>query len=193
MREFPLAYLNFQYILKIVKNEPTHPDALANARDEFVAQWGGMGSSWGINRTMAQIHALLLTSTKPLSTDEIMAELHISRGNANTNLRDLVGWGLIRSVIRKGERKEYFEAEKDVWRIFCTIARERKRREVTPAMEVLRKCADDTKSLPSAEAREFHQRMTELLQFMQMGEKILERISASEQNKILKFASRFIT
>jgi DNA-binding transcriptional regulator GbsR (MarR family) len=121
-----------------------------------------------------------------------MAGLHISRGNANTNLRDLVGWGLVRSVIRKGERKEFFEAEKDVWRIFCTIARERKRREVSPAMEVLRKCADETKNLPGGEAREFHQRMTELLQFMQMGEKILERISSSEQNKILKFAARFI-
>jgi DNA-binding transcriptional regulator GbsR (MarR family) len=173
-------------------NTPTQPPALELARDEFVTQWGAMGSAWGINRTMAQIHALLLTSAKPLSTDEIMADLHISRGNANTNLRDLVGWGLVRSVIRKGERKEFFEAEKDVWRIFCTIARERKRREVSPAMEVLRKCADETKNLPGGEAREFHQRMTELLQFMQMGEKILERISSSEQNKILKFAARFI-
>ena len=167
--------------------------ALNFARDEFVTQWGAMGSAWGINRTMAQIHALLLASAKTLSTDEIMADLHISRGNANTNLRDLVGWGLVRSVIRKGERKEYFEAEKDVWKIFCTIARERKRREVSPAMEVLRKCVDDTKSLPSNEAQEFHKRMTELLQFMQLGEKILERIASSEQNKILKFATRFLT
>lgn len=167
--------------------------ALNFARDEFVTQWGAMGSAWGINRTMAQIHALLLASAKTLSTDEIMADLHISRGNANTNLRDLVGWGLVRSVIRKGERKEYFEAEKDVWKIFCTIARERKRREVSPAMEVLRKCVDDTKNLPSNEAQEFHKRMTELLQFMQLGEKILERIASSEQNKILKFATRFLT
>jgi DNA-binding transcriptional regulator GbsR (MarR family) len=174
-----------------VKNEAS-TTALANARDEFVTQWGAMGTAWGINRTMAQIHALLLTSPRSLSTDEIMADLHISRGNANTNLRDLVGWGLVRSVIRKGERKEYFEAEKDVWRIFCTIARERKRREVSPAMAVLRKCADDTKNLPGAEATDFNHRMTELLQFMQLGEKILERISNSEQNKILKFAARFI-
>ena len=188
----PLAWLNFQYILKVVKNENPQA-ALENARDEFVTQWGAMGSAWGINRTMAQIHALLLTSTRSLSTDEIMAELHISRGNANTNLRDLVGWGLIRSVIRKGERKEYFEAEKDVWKIFCTIARERKRREVSPAMEVLRKCVDDTKTIASPEAKEFNRRMTELLQFMQMGEKILERIAGSEQNKILKFATRFLT
>ncbi|MFM7182363.1 MAG: GbsR/MarR family transcriptional regulator [Verrucomicrobiales bacterium] len=152
-----------------------------------------MGTAWGINRTMAQIHALLLTSPRSLSTDEIMDELRISRGNANTNLRDLVGWGLVRSVIRKGERKEYFEAEKDVWRIFCTIARERKRREVSPAMEVLRKCADDTKGLAGPGAKEFHSRMTELLQFMQTGERVLERIAGSEQSRILKFATRFLS
>lgn len=154
-----------------MKDETATPEGLAHAKDEFVTQWGAMGTAWGINRTMAQIHALLLTSTRSLSTDEIMEELRISRGNANTNLRDLVGWGLVRSVIRKGERKEYFEAEKDVWRIFCTIARERKRREVSPAMEVLRKCADETKGLSGPDAREFHHRMLELLQFMQTGEK----------------------
>jgi DNA-binding transcriptional regulator GbsR (MarR family) len=104
--------------------------ALNAARDEFVAQWGAMGSSWGINRTMAQIHALLIITTPPLSTDDIMEELKISRGNAHMNLRELVGWGLVRSVIRKGERKEYFEAEKDVWKMFCIIVRERKRREI---------------------------------------------------------------
>ena len=176
-----------------MKDEAAAAEALVHARDEFVTQWGAMGTAWGINRTMAQIHALLLTSTRSLSTDEIMDELRISRGNANTNLRDLVGWGLVRSVIRKGERKEYFEAEKDVWRIFCTIARERKRREVSPAMEVLRKCADETKGLAGADAKEFHHRMTELLQFMQTGEKLLERIAGSEQSKILKFATRFLS
>lgn len=92
----------------------------------FITQWGAMGSWWGINRTMAQIHALLLITDRALSTDEIMDDLKISRGNPNMNLRDLAGWGLIRSVIRKGERKEYFEAEKDVWKMFCTIVRERK-------------------------------------------------------------------
>ena len=109
------------------------PDALADARESFVHSWGALGSSWGVSRTMAMIHALLLVSDEALSTDEIMAELGVSRGNANTNLRELVGWGLIRKVVRKGERREYFEAEKDVWKIFCTVARERKRREIEPA------------------------------------------------------------
>jgi len=189
--KFPLAVLDFQDILKLM-SESSDKTALENAREEFVTQWGAMGSSWGINRTMAQIHALLLTTPQPLSTDEIMDELRISRGNANTNLRDLVGWGLVRSVIRKGERKEYFEAEKDVWRMFCTIARERKRREVSPAMEVLRRCAESTKGEGSAAGKEFHRQMIELHEFMQLGERMLDRVASSEQSRILKMAARLL-
>src|SRR5882724_5904281 len=126
--------------------------ALRDARDEFVSQWGVIGNAWGINRTMAQIHALLITAPAALSTDEVMAELKISRGNAHKNLRDLVSWGLIRSVVRKGERKEYFEAEKNVWRMFCIILRERRRRELRPAQAALQECAARTKGLKGAEA-----------------------------------------
>lgn len=165
---------------------------LQQARDQFVSQWGTIGNAWGINRTMAQIHALLMTNPAPLSTDEIMEELRVSRGNANTNLRDLVGWGLIRVVLRKGERKEYFEAEKDVWKMFCIIARERKRREITPAMEVLRDCGAQTKDLGTPEAREFHQQMESLLDFLRIGERVLETISAAEQSKVMKLAARFL-
>src|SRR6188508_219886 len=137
--------------------QPTTPDSgeaaqLAAARDEFVMQWGAIGSAWGINRTMAQIHALLIISPRALTTDEVMEELQISRGNAHSNLRDLVSWGLVRSVVRKGERKEYFEAEKDVWKMFCIIIRERRRREIRPAMGVLQACAARTKELKSADA-----------------------------------------
>ncbi len=167
-------------------------EILNQAREDFVSQWGAIGSAWGINRTMAQIHALLMTSTRPMSTDEIMDDLKISRGNANTNLRDLAGWGLIRSVLRKGERKEFFEAEKDVWRMFCIIARERKRREITPAMEVLTRCGDKTKALKGAEAKEFHHQVTELLDFLKLGERVLETVASSEQNKILKFTAHLL-
>src|SRR5437762_6317352 len=133
-----------------MKNENKSAAALREARDEFVSQWGVIGSAWGVNRTMAQIHALLITAPSALSTDEIMAELKISRGNAHSNLRDLVSWGLVRSVVRKGERKEFFEAEKDVWRMFCTVIRERRRRELRPAMEVLQQCSERTKGLKAA-------------------------------------------
>src|SRR2546430_14003954 len=116
-----------------MKNENQAITALREARDEFVSQWGVIGSAWGVNRTMAQIHALLITAPSALSTDEVMAELKISRGNAHRNLRDLVSWGLVRSVVRKGERKEFFEAEKNVWKMFCIIIRERRRRELPAA------------------------------------------------------------
>ena len=95
---------------------------LSEARDQFVSQWGVIGSAWGVNRTMAQIHALLITAPSALNTDDIMQELRISRGNAHSNLRDLVSWGLVRSVVRKGERKEFFESLSDVWEIFSIIA-----------------------------------------------------------------------
>ena len=126
-------------------------EKLKKARDEFVAQWGALGTQWGINRTMAQIHALLMTMPDPLSTDEVMEELEISRGNAHTNLKELVAWGLIRVVVKKGERREFFEAEKDVWTIFTIVARERKRREIDPALEVLRSCAANSQDIDTPE------------------------------------------
>lgn len=173
-------------------NDGSEIGQLLSAREDFVSQWGSIGSAWGINRTMAQIHALLLTSPAAMTTDEIMAELKISRGNANTNLRDLVGWGLIRPVLRKGERKEYFEAEKDIWKMFCIIARERKRREILPAMEVLQGCAERTKGLKDPGARAFHGQMNSLLEFLKLGEQILEHISRSEESRFLKLAAKIL-
>ena len=163
------------------------------ARDEFVNHWGSMGSAWGINRTMAQIHALLMSSSEPLSTDQIMGDLQISRGNANTNLRDLVGWGLIKSIFRKGDRKEYFEAEKDVWKMFCIIARERNRREISPAKSVLADCEAQTKGLKSKEAKEFNKMISEMLDLIGLGEKVLGRIAASEKSTIAKIAAKLLS
>jgi len=167
--------------------------ALNEARDQFVSQWGVIGSAWGVNRTMAQIHALLITAPAALSTDDIMQDLNISRGNAHSNLRDLVSWGLVRSVVRKGERKEFFEAEKDVWKMFCIITRERKRREISPAMDVLRKCGEKTKTLKTSEANEFHAQIQALLDFLKVGERVMESVAASEQNKVMKLAFKLFT
>ncbi len=165
---------------------------LSVARDEFITQWGAMGSAWGINRTMAQIHALLLVTDRPLSTDEIMEDLRISRGNANMNLRDLAGWGLIRSVIRKGERREYFEAEKDVWKMFCTIVRERKRREIRPAINVLKDCIDRTDDLKSPEAAAFTKQTKALCEFMEMADGVLSKVVRSQESSIVPWALKFL-
>jgi DNA-binding transcriptional regulator GbsR (MarR family) len=160
-------------------------DPLATAQASFIEGWGALGSSWGVSRTVAMVHALLLISEAPLSTDEIMAELGISRGNANTTLRELIGWGLVRKLVRKGERREYFEAEKDVWTIFCTIARERKRRETEPALAVLEACREQTKGLRSSKAKAFHSQITEIAEFVSTANGLLDRVAASEQSKVL--------
>lgn len=107
------------------------------AKEQFIQTWGTLGSEWGINRSMAQVHALLLISPEPLSTENVMEALSISRGNANMNLRDLINWNLISKVLVPGDRKEYFEAEKDIWEIARRIAKERKRRELEPVLKVL--------------------------------------------------------
>ncbi len=166
--------------------------ALSVARDEFVSQWGAIGSAWGINRTMAQIHALLITASAPLSTDEVMDELKISRGNAHTNLRDLVGWGLVRSVVRKGERKEFFEAEKDVWKMFCTILRERRRRELRPAMAVLKECAERTREIKGADANAFRKQIRSLAEFLEVADGVITKISRSEQSTVIPWALKFL-
>ncbi len=110
------------------------------AVERFVTFWGEMGSNWGVNRTMAQIHALLYCTEEPLDTDAIMERLGISRGNANMNLRSLVSWRLAYKVSRPGSRKDYFEGEKDVWAITARIIEERERREIRPVKEQLNAC-----------------------------------------------------
>jgi len=167
----------------------TKPD-LESIRDEFVAQWGIMGTQWGINRTMAQIHALLMTSPEPMSTDEVMDELTISRGNAHTNLKELVGWGLIRILTRKGERKEFFEAEKDVWEMFRRICQERKRREIDPALAVLTRCKEETEGMNSVEAKAFNTQMKELEEFVSFGAKMSERVGGMQHGKAMQLAMK---
>lgn len=110
---------------------------LTEARQQFISSWGAFGTHWGINRTMAQIHALLLVSPDPLTQDDLMEELTISRGNANMNIRELINWGLVERVILSGERKEYFIAEKDIWKVVRQIVKERKKRELEPLLKLL--------------------------------------------------------
>lgn len=153
----------------------------------FIAQWGTLGSSWGINRTMAQIHAYLMMAVEPVDTNEIMEELKISRGNANSNLRDLVGWGLIRRVTYPGDRKEYFEAEKDVWTMFCTISRERKRREIDPALQLLKSSSDESFKKNDPEQQHFATQTKALADFVQTAGLVLDRVARSEESKVIPF------
>ena len=167
-------------------------EALEKARNEFVSQWGALGNQWGINRTMAQIHALLMTAPTPLSTDDVMQQLEVSRGNAHTNLKELVAWGLIRSTVIKGERREYFEAEKDVWQIFTIIARERKRREIEPALSILQKCVEESSDIKSQEGRAFHSQMRELEEVVSFASKMADRISTMKHGFAVQMAAKLL-
>jgi DNA-binding transcriptional regulator GbsR (MarR family) len=110
---------------------------LQEAKKDFISLWGNFGSQWGINKSMAQVHALLLVSEKELSAEDIMDELTISRGNANMNVRELMNWNLVYKVALAGERKEFFKAEKDMWEVAKRITKERKRREIEPLQQHL--------------------------------------------------------
>ncbi len=127
---------------------------LSEAKEKYIQTWGTFATNWGINRTMAQVHALLLATGKPLSTDEVMEQLEISRGNANMNLRALMDCGIVRKEFIKGDRKEYFVAEKDVWFLFKQITKERRKREIEPVISFLEELKNiDDKD--SDEAKEF--------------------------------------
>jgi DNA-binding transcriptional regulator GbsR (MarR family) len=149
-----------------------HPN-LTQARREFVDLWGQMAGHWGINRTMAQIHALLMISPKPLTAEGIMEELQISRGNVSMNLRDLTNWGIVRRTSVAGDRRDFFVTEADVWTMFQIILRERKKRELDPLLTRLDECLRHAGKKPeaglSAEHKAEHetylQRVTELRDF----------------------------
>ncbi len=128
-------------------------------RDKFIQAWGTLGSSWGINRTMAQIHALLLVSPIALSTEEIMEALDISRGNVNMNVRSLMDWGIVHKELRPGDRKEYFYAEKDIYLTAMRVMRERRKRELEPlitAMKQLKEVKNDETPQGAAFTKTIH-------------------------------------
>jgi DNA-binding transcriptional regulator GbsR (MarR family) len=152
------------------------------AQDEFIRRWGEMGATWGINRTMAEIHALCYITGVPQCTDDVMERLHISRGNASMSLRALCDWGIIRRLHKRGERREYFESLSDVWEIFSIVAAERKRREMDPVLETIKKCQQmlDEQTIGKVAAKQEQVRMTRdrlasMEEFMSVTNKIFQQ------------------
>ena len=119
------------------------PIALSAVGERFVLHWGEMGSRWGVNRTVAQIHALVYLCGRPLHAEEIAATLHVARSNVSTSLRDLLHWNLVRVVHRMDDRRDHYETARDPWDLLRTIVRERKAREFDPTIGVLRECVAD--------------------------------------------------
>ena len=146
--------------------QPNGPQSkLTPVAQKFILHWGEMGTKWGINRTVAQVHALLFISPKPVPADEIAETLAVARSNVSTSLRELQGWGIVRVVHVLGDRRDHFDTSKDVWEIFRTVSEERKRREIDPTLRVLGECVHELKAAPQSEAYT-RERLESMLDFL---------------------------
>ena len=163
------------------------PDRLREASRKFILHWGEMGTRWGINRTVAQIHALLMITDGPLAADEIADTLAIARSNVSTSLRELQNWGIVRLVHVPGDRRDHFESLKDVYEMFRIIARERRRREVDPTIGLLRECIAEAEKPQSADAYT-RERLTELLSFFELATSSFELAEKLPTQSLLKVA-----
>lgn len=158
---------------------------LQTSKQKFIDTWGMLGSEWGINRSVAQVQALLLISTEPVSTDEIMETLTISRGNANMSLRQLLDYGIIYKKVIAGDRKEYFVAEKDVWKWAVKVAQMRKQREIDPVINVLSELKQETKSNRTAEGKEFFKTVNDIEIFTRQLCTLSDKILGSPRGELL--------
>ena len=153
---------------------------LEEGKDKFIATWGAMGGSWGVTRTMAQIHALLLVSNEPLSAEDIMEQLQISRGNVNTNTRNLIDWGLAHKELIPGERREFFVAEKDMSKVIKSVIIARKKKELEPLIRLL----DDLETVEGQdeEAQEFRKVINDLNLYSHKADRALDALTKVDSN-----------
>ncbi len=158
---------------------------LSEAKQQFISSWGAFGSHWGINRTMAQIHALLMISPDPITQDDIMEELTISRGNVNMNIRDLISWGLVDRVILSGERKEYFTAEKDIWKVATQIIKERKKRELDPMLKLLAQLEQIDGDKKNKDVKQFIETISSIKKLGSHADKMLDLMTKADENWFL--------
>ena len=163
---------------------------LEEAKLKYIQTWGSLATSWGINRTMAQVHALLLVSNRPMSTEDIMNELQISRGNANMNVRALIDWGIVQKEYIVGERKEFFSAEKDVWELFKQITKERKKREIEPVLKTLDEL--QTVNDETEEGQEFKKVLNDLSKVTTTVNGILEKAINVDEHWLLSNFTKMI-
>jgi DNA-binding transcriptional regulator GbsR (MarR family) len=155
---------------------------LVEGKEKFIQAWGTLGSSWGINRTMAQVHALLLISPDALSAEDIMEELNISRGNANMNIRTLIDWGLVSKELKPGERKEFFSAEKNIWKVATQVVRERRKRELEPVLKVLQELSDIEGDKKDKRVKAFNDSITQINSVVSKADKTLEMFIKADEN-----------
>jgi len=156
------------------------------AVEKFILHWGEMGTRWGINRTVAQIHALLFISPKPLNAEEIAETLGVARSNVSNSLRELQGWGIVKIVHIMGDRRDHFETMKDVWEMFRTVLEERKKREIDPTAEFLRECLVDVNKSPTDPKTK--ERLKELSDFFESLISVYDQVSKIQTPALLRVA-----
>ncbi len=164
---------------------------LEEAKIKYIHTWGSLATHWGVNKTMAQVHALLLVSNTPLSSDDIMETLKISRGNVNMNVRALIDWGIVRKELISGERKDYFSADKDIWELFKQITKERKRREIEPVLKILEELHESVDE-NSVEAESFKKLMEDLSSVTTTVNGILEKTIKADEHWLLSNFTKYI-
>ena len=166
---------------------------LTPTMEKYILHWGEMGTRWGINRTVAQIHALLYISPKPLPAEEIATTLAVARSNVSTSLRELQGWGIVRSVHILGDRRDHFETMTDVWEMFRIIVDERKKRELDPTIRVLRECVAEAEKSGASE-KFVCERLATMLQFVETTTAAysdLQRLPVGTVRKLIATRSKF--
>jgi DNA-binding transcriptional regulator GbsR (MarR family) len=163
--------------------------ALTEQELKFVNTWGILGSNWGINKTMAQLHALLMISESALSTEDMMESLSISRGNANMNIRALVEWGLVDKELIAGDRKDYYSAKKDIWVVARQIAKQRRKRELDPVINALQSLKNDKEVDKNSE---LGKRITDIEDFALKVDRMLEKFTASDENWFYKVLLKLV-
>lgn len=151
------------------------------AKQKFLQAWGALGTSWGVPRTMSQIHALLLVSPRPMSTEEIMDELNVSRGNCNMNVRALIDWGLVQKELKPGQRKEFFVAEKDIYQVTKQVMQERRKRELEPLARILDQVSEYEGGDPR-ETQEFDDRLAEIQKMSQNADRLMNMLIKADEN-----------
>ncbi|AXT19336.1 ArsR family transcriptional regulator [Flavobacteriaceae bacterium AU392] len=164
---------------------------LENAKIKYIQTWGSLATNWGINKTMAQVHALLLVSTQPLSAEDIMETLKISRGNVNMNVRALIDWGIVNKEFVVGERKEFFVADKDIWELFKQITKERKKREIEPVIKILNELQEGVND-DSNDAKVFKKVMNDLSSVTTTVDNILDKAIKADEHWLLSNFTKLI-
>ena len=171
---------------------------LSPVQQKFILHWGEMGTRWGINRTVAQVHALLYISPRPLNADDLVETLAVARSNVSTSLKELQGWGIVKLVHVLGDKRDHFESMKDVWEMFRVVLDERKKREIDPTMRMLHECIEQahqdkaTDEYTEQKLRELHDFFATttawyvqvrqwpartMIRFVKLGDKVLKILS----------------